>query len=226
LLNSAEADWKAEARDIEEQAADKTKSVDERYASELVNARLRASASETAYKVSKSDASGMDKEAAKARLGEAQGGVAAVEATAGAAKDRIMAEAGAKIDALEAAAQKRVAEQVGAYESDQRKLIAQDIASARGEIASQLGPGSAPLLFARSDSTNAADLSAAVSALQDRIDDDVSSVVLDLAAKRGLQVTFQRRAGTAKDATGTFAALIRKYGWPAGAAFNGRFGSS
>jgi len=226
LFASAQASWKAEARDIEQQVAEQTKADDERYASDLVNARLRASASEAACKVSKSDASGMDKAATEARLREAQGDLAGIETTAGAAKDRITAEASAKIGALEAAAQKRVAEQVAAYESEQRRLIAQDIASARGEIARELGPGSAPLLFAGSDSTDAAELSAAVSALQDRIDDDVSSVVLDLAAKRGLQVTFEWQAGAAKDATGAFAALIKKYGWPAGAVVNGRLGSS
>ena len=229
LLKSAEAGWKAEARDIERAAAAETMALDEAYGSDLVNARLRASASQAASKASKSDPGGMDKAAVEQRLKDAQGQLTGVETADKTAKDGIVAEARAKIDALQQGAEKRVAQQVGTYEAGQRKLIAQDIASARGEIASELGPGSTPLLFAGKsgiDSGDTADLSAAVSALKVRIDSDVSSLVLDLAAKRCMQVTFGRPPTGAKDSTSAFAALIKKHGWPAGSLAGGGLGSS
>ena len=229
LLKSAEAGWKAEARDIERAAAAEAKAIDEADGSDLVNARLKASASQAASKASKSDLGGMDKAAVEQRLQDSEGQLTSVETANSAAKDRIMAEEQAKIDALRQDAEKRVAQQVGTYEADQHKLIAQDIASARSEIASELGPGSTPLLFAGKsgiDSGDTADLSAAVSALKVRIDSDVSSLVIDLAAKRGMQVTFERPPTGAKDATSTFGALIKKYGWPAGSLAGGGLGSS
>jgi hypothetical protein len=229
LLKSAEAGWRAEARDIERAAAAETKAVDEAYGSDLVNARLRASASQAGSDALKKDAGGMDKVAVEQRLKDAQGQLTSIETANRAAKDRTVAEAQSKIDALRQDAGKRVALQVGTYKAAQRKLIAQDIASARGEIASELGPGSTPLLFAGksgADSGDTADLSAAVSALQIRIDNDVNSAVLDLAAKRHMQVTFERRTTGARDVTGAFAAMIRKYGWPAGSLAAGGLGSS
>jgi hypothetical protein len=229
LLKSAEAGWKTEARDIERATAAETKAIDEAYGSDLVNARLKASASRAASTASKLDPGGMDKSAVEERLQGSEGQLTNVETANGAAKDRVVAKAQTRIDALQQDAEKRVAQQVGSYEADQHKLIAQDIASARSEIASELGPGSAPLLFAWKsgiDSGDTADLSAAVSALQIRIDNDVSLAVLDLAAKRGMQVTFERPPTGAKDSTSAFAALIKKYGWPAGSVANGGLGSS
>jgi len=229
LLKGVEASWKAEAREIERSAAAETKAIDEAYSADLINARLKASASAVEAKVSKSDSSGMDKASVDAQVKEVQRQLESVESAHQAAKDRIRDEARAKIDALRQDAERRVDEQVAAYEAGQRILIAKDIASARAEIARELGPSSAPLLFAgKSEMTSddSADLSAAVSALQSRIDSDVSSVVQDLAAKRGLRVIFDRRGAGAKDATGSFAALIKKYGWPAGSIATGKFGSS
>lgn len=226
-LKSSEADWKTEARNIEQAAAAETRSVDDRYSSDLVNARLRASASETEFKVSRIEGSGMDKDAANERLQRAQADLAGVGSANDAEKDRIMAAANAKIEALRQASEKRVEQQVGAYESEQSKLIAEDMAAARDEIARELGPMSTPALFARrwnglalgdsgvgaSRTDGLADLKAAASALRARIDTDVSSMALDLAAKKGLKVTFERPRGATRDATQVLVGLIKEHGW-------------
>ena len=50
--------------------------------------------------------------------------------------------------------------------------------------------------------------------------------MLDLAAKRGMHVIFERRGTHAKDATGAFATLIKKQGWPVGNLLIDGIGSS
>jgi hypothetical protein len=239
LLKSSESDWKAEARNIEEAAAAETKSVDDRYASDLVNARLRASASQAASKVSHMVDSGMDKKATDEKLRSADAVLADVGRAGGAEKAGIMAAANAKIKALKQAAEKRAGEQVGLYEREQSKLIADSMAAARSDIAQQLGPVSTPGLFAREmdgpssgagagdhPADRLVDLRAAVAALQVRIDKDVSSMVLSLAAEKGLKVTFERQRGVTRDATRTFAELIKKHGWNAGTPAMSGSGSS
>jgi len=223
-LKSSEADWKTEARNIEEAAAVETRSADDRNSSDLMNARLRASASEVESKVSLMEGSGMDKDAANVRLQRAQADLAGVGSTNDAEKGRIVAAANAKIEALRQASEKRVDQQVGAYESEQSKLIAESMADARDEIARELGPVSTPALFAQRSNglafqdfgvgaSGLADLNAAVSVLLVRIDKDVSSMVLDLAAQKGLKVTFERQKGATRDATQVFIGLIKKHGW-------------
>lgn len=227
LLKSSEAEWKAEARNIEEAAGVETKLIDDRHSSDLVNARLRVSASEIAATVSQKTDSGMDKDATNEKLRSANADLAGVGSVDDAEKGRIMAAANAKIDAVRQASEKRVAERVSAYEAEQSKLIAGSMAAARGEIAQELGPVSTPALFAGQWCASAlsdngvnesrvgrvVDLQAAVSALQVRIDKDVGSMVLDLAAEKGLKVTFERQRGETRDATKTFAGLIQKHGW-------------
>jgi len=225
LLRSAETSWKSEAREIERAAAAEAKAIDQTYGSDLVNARMKVFAARAAADISKKSAGAADKEAVVQRLDDAEEQLAKLEAANSAAKKRIMGEAQAKIDALRKDARDRVAQQVDAYEVGQRRLIAQDIASARAEIASELGPSSTPVLFAV-ESNDEADLSAAISALQVRIDDDVTSMVLDLASSLGLHVVFDRSGRSTKDATGSFAALIKKRGWHAGSPVSGGSGSS
>ena len=230
LLKSSESDWKAEARDIERAAAAEMKLVDDRYASDLVNARLRASASEVASKVSRMEGSGMDKEATDQKLQTSAADLDVLGRADSAEKDRIKVAANAKIEAIKQAAEKRVGEQVSLYEAEQGKLIADSMAAARSDIAQQLGPASTPGLFAERQAIPAlsgdalgecrvdrlVDLRAAASALQARIYKDVSSMVLNLAVAKGLKVTFERHRGETRDATRMFAELIKKHGWNAG----------
>lgn len=230
LLKNSESDWKSEARNIEEAAAVETKLVDDRNASDLVNARLRASASEVASRVSRKEGSGMDKAAADEHLQAATAELADVGRADDAEKARIVDAANAKIKALKQASEKRVEEQLSLYQAEQAKLIADSMASARSDIAQELGPVSTPGLFAAGQGGSVlsgaglaeykvdrlVDLKAAASALQVRIDKDVSSMVLGLAAEKGLKVTFERQKGETRDATRMFAELIRKHGWSAG----------
>lgn len=229
LMKSAEADWKAEARNIEEAAAVETKRIDEHYSSDIVNARLRAAATGVESKVSQKADSGMDKTAVDGKLRGAQGELEGIRGAGEAEKNKITAEANARIDALKQASAKRVEEQVSAYESEQSKLIAGSMAAARGEIAQQLGPVSTPALFAsrhENGGDSVADLNAAVVALQSRIQKDVSFMVLGLADSLGIRVTFERKGAGIRDATKQFAGLIKKRGWNIGAsAMSGR-GSS
>lgn len=225
LLKSAETGWRAEAREIERAAAAEARAIDQAYCSDLVNARLKASAARAAADISKKNSGAADKERAAQRLVDAEEQTARLEAANNEAKKRIAAEAQARIQVLRREAEDRVAQQVAAYEADQRKLIAQDIASARAEIANELGPASTPVLFAM-EFNDAADLTAAISALQVRIDDDVSSMVLNLASRLGLHVVFERPSRSTKDATGSFASIIKKRGWPAGSLAGGGMGSS
>lgn len=229
LMKSAEADWKADARGIEETAAAETKHIDEQNKIDLVNARLREAASEVEFKVSQKSDSGMSKDLADAKLLQAKNELASVESADEAKKRRVMALAGAKIDILKQVAAKRIEEQVGAYESEQNKLIAESMATARAEIAQKLGPASTPALFSgrcKAGANNTVDLCAAVSALQMRIDKDVSSMVHELSVMKGLKVTFERRGANTKDATKIFASLIKKYGWNARASLMSGLGSS
>ena len=158
MLKSADVGLKATIRDIERAAAVDVKALDEAYGSDLVNARLKALASEVAAKVSKSDTSGIDKQAAADRLQEVNSQLVDVENANRAAKDRILADARAKIDALKRSEEKQILEQVDVYEVEQRTLIARDIASARTKIACELGPFSTPLLFACKSGADLSDL--------------------------------------------------------------------
>lgn len=225
LLRDAETGWKAEARAIERAAAAEAKAIDRTYNSDLVNARLKVSAARAAAEIAEKNVGAADKEAAAQRLNDAEAQLARLEAASSAAKRRIVAEAHAKIDALRKDAQERVAQQVDAYEVGQRKLIAHDIAAARAEIASELGPSSTPVLFAV-ESNDEADLNAAISALEVRIDSDVTAMVLDLASSLGLRVVFDRPSRSTKDVTSSLAGLIKKRGWPAGSLASGGAGSS
>lgn len=229
LMKSAEADWKADARGIEQTAAVETKQIDKQNSMDLVNARLRKAASVIESKVSEKADSGMDKNLAGERLLSATNELAVVGSADEAEKSRVSAAASAKINVLKQAAGKRIEDQVNAYEVGQSKLIAESMAAARAEIAQELGPASTPALFAvwRKDRMNVfADLSAAVSALQARIDKDVSSVVLELAAQKGLKVTFERRVANTQNATKLFAGLIKKFGWNTRASLLSGLGSS
>lgn len=218
LMKNAETASKADARSIEEAAADDTKLIDEKNKIDLVNARLRKAASEIEFKVSQKADSGMSKDVVDEKLNAAKDELAGVSNADEAEKERVIAQAGAKIDVLKQASAKKVEQQINAYESEQSRLIAESMAEARADIAQGLGPASTPALFSgwREAGVNSpVDLGAAILALQARIDKDVSSMVLELAAMKGLKVTFQRRAANTRDATKIFAGLIKKYGWNA-----------
>jgi hypothetical protein len=237
-LQSAEADWKADARNIEEAAAAQAGAIDQQYSPDLVNARLKAIAAEAITKVAAKDKSGIDQTAAKEALKNAQARVVTAGNADEAEEDRIMALASQKISALEDASDKRVEEQVHAYELDQSKRIASGIASAKDEIAKQMGPDAMAIAESRLAESAAAsaggssklysnldELRSAVAALQARIAKDVDVAVRDVAKKRGVNVTFQRR-GTVPDATRTFEELIKKRGWNAYGPVMGGLGSS
>lgn len=217
MMKSAEAEWKAQARGIEEVAATESKSIDERHSVDLVNARLRLSAAQVASKVSKLDDSGMDKKATEQDLQGAKSSLDGIAGVDAAEKGRVDAAASAKIDAIRQGAEKKIDDFLNAYESDQRQRIAGSMAVARSETARELGPTSTPALFtAKSVATNLASLQSTVSALETRIATDVDQVVRELAADRGLRVTFERRGNRTPDATAVFANLIKKHGWSAG----------
>ena len=229
LMKSSEADWKAEARNIQEAAAVEKKSVDDRFGSDLVNARLRAGAMATASKLSAKPGTGVDKKSMDDRTKLADESLAGISKAGEAEKNSINAAADARVDALKQAAAKRVDDQVGSYEAEQSQRIAISMTDARAQIARDLGPSAAPVLFADagrengsaskmlvvnpSDGHELAELKATVAALQARIDDDVNLVVRDLAAEKGLNVVFERRGSGMRDATPTFAGLIKKRGW-------------
>lgn len=228
LLKSAEADWKADARGIEEAAALETKKIDQKNSVDLVNARIKMAASEVESKISKKADSGMDKAMTDVKLLSAKEELAGVGSADEAEKNRVMAVANAKINEIKQAAEKQVEKRVSAYESEQSKLIAQGMAAARVETAQGLGPASTPTLFAgwhKEGANGLADLSAAVSALQARIDKDVSLMALQLAARKGLKVVFERQRANLRDATKQFAGLIKKYGWNAHASLMSGLGS-
>lgn len=238
-MQSAEMDWKADVRNIEESAAAEARVVDDRYSSELLNARLKAMAAAVASKVAGKDGSGMDRTVAEDTLKNTQGRLAAVGSADGLEKKAIAESATQKIDALKQASAKRVEEEVHAYELEQSKLIVDGIALAKDEIGHQMGPGA--MVIAESKLAEGAiaessagsstmtgsvgDLQAAVIALRARIDRDVDVVVRQLAASNGMAVVFQRRK-SAPDATRTFAGFIKKRGWNAYSPVMGGAGSS
>lgn len=227
MMKSAEAEWKAEARNIEEAAAVETKAIDESHSTDLVNARLRVSAAQVASKVSKLDGSGMDKTAAEKDLQDVKSSLEGIAGVDSAEKNRVVASANAKVNALKENAEKQIDDKLNAYEADQSKRIAGTIADARTEIARELGPSSAPVLFAvKSQAGSLASLQSSVSALETRIDKDVDLVVRELAADRGLNVVFQRRGSRVPDVTTVFMNLIKKHGWNAGGPVIDRLGSS
>lgn len=213
MMKSSEAEWKAEARSIEEASAIQTKTIDNRHSADLVNARLRVSAARVMGKVSKLDGSGMDKDAAGRDVRDANASLDSVSGASDAEKSRVMAEANAKIDALKQAAEKQIDERLGAYQLEQSRRIADSMASARMEMARELGPSSTPVLFAATEVSSLTSLESTVAALQARIDKDVDLVVRELARDRGLKVTFERRGSRTPDVTAVFVGLIKKHGW-------------
>ncbi len=217
MMKSAEAEWKAEARTVQQAAAAQTKSIDETHSADLVNARLRIAAAQVASKVSKLEGSGVDKAATEQDLLDAKLALDKIAGIDSAEKNRVDTAAKARIDEVRGAAERKIDERLNTYELDQRSRIASSMAVARTETARELGPSSAPVLFtAKSVATNLASLESTASALETRIDEDVDLVVRGLAADRGLRVVFDRRGNRMPDATTVFANLIRKHGWNAG----------
>lgn len=229
LLKSSESEWKAEAKDLQAEGAVLTKAVDDRYAADLVNARLRQAASKAASSISQKEDAGIDRTLADERMTAADAEVARIMVESATEKAGITAGIDARIEAIKRTSEKRVEEQVAVYDAEQSAMIADSMASARSDIARRLGPTSAPDLFAMLDmgfgrSTRdasgksvdrMADLKAAYSALQTRIDKDVRDMVMSLASQKGLQVSFERNKTKMNDATGMFADLIKKFGWSA-----------
>ena len=217
MMKSAEAEWKVEARSVQQAAAARTKSVDDSHAVDLANARLRVSAAQVTSKVSKLEGSGMDKAVAEQDLQNARASLDAIVGADSAEKDSVDTDANARIDAVRKVAEQKIDDRLSAYESDQRSRIASSMAVARTETARELGPSSVPVLFtAKSVASNLASLQSTASALETRIDQDVDLVVRELAADRGLRVTFDRHGNHVPDATTVFANLIKKHGWNAG----------
>lgn len=229
LLKNSESEWKAEARTIQEEAAIQMKAVDEQYAVELLNARLRATATKSAVTISQKQDGGLDKADADARLITADAEVQRIKADVDAQKAIIDGDARARIAAIKEASEKRVKDILDLYETDQSTIIANSMASARSDIARTLGPTAAPGLFAEYESgfnrwvvngsacagNKTTDLKAAICALQERIDNDVNTVVLVWASQKGLKVTFERSNDATYDATKMFADIIKKRGWNA-----------
>ncbi|MGI6296030.1 MAG: hypothetical protein ACOX3G_08060 [Armatimonadota bacterium] len=240
LLKSSESEWKTEAKDLQAQAAVLMKEVDDRYAAELVNARLRQVAAKAASSISQKEDAGIDRTLTDEKMAAADAEVARIMAESDAEKDRITADINAKIAAIKQASERRVEEQIAEYNAEQSAIIADSMASARSDIARRLGPTSTPDLFAVLDmgfaqpvgKTRVAsgdkmvDLRAAYSALQRRIDNDVRELVLSLASQKGLQVSFERKTTRMNDATGMFANLIRKCGWSASIPASAALGNS
>lgn len=229
LLKNSESEWKAEAKDLQAGAAVRMKAVDDRYAADLVNARLRLAASKAAASISQKEDAGIDGAVADERMTAANAEIARIIAESDAEKAKITADINARIDSIKRASEKRVEEQIAVYVSEQSAIIADSMASARSDIARRLGPTSTPELFAvlevgfgqsvgktfDAGGDRMVDLKAAYSALQVRIDNDVRDMVLSLASQKGLKVTFERNTTDVNDATGMFADLIKKYGWSA-----------
>lgn len=227
-MQSAELDWKADVRNIEEAAASQTKQVDDRYGSDLLNARIKSMAAEAASKVARKDGSGVDKAVAGDTLKNAKDRLAAVGGADDAEKKAIAAAAAEEIDALKQASARKVEQEVRAYEQEQTRQISSGIAIAKDEVARQMGPDAmviAQSKLAEESAAGSADgssaqigsvgeLKAAIVALQAKIEKDVDVAVRQLAASNGMVVVFQRKK-SAPDATRTFAGFIRKRGWNA-----------
>lgn len=226
-MQSAELDWKADARVIEQSAAAEAKGVDAKYSPDLLNARLKAMAAQALHKAASKDGSGMDRAAADDILRANEDRLAAAAAADDAEKKAISDAAAQRIDALRQASAKRVEEEVLAYEREQSRLILNGIDAAKDELARQMGPDA--MLIARAglaeqgsaqggasvETTGGLEeLQAAAAALQARIQKDVDVAVRELAASSGLAVVFERRKST-PDATGKFVNLIKKRGWNA-----------
>lgn len=236
-VQSAETDWKADVRPIEESAAAQSKLVDERYSADLLNARIKEMAARVASKVAGKDGSGMDRTGAEAALQNTQERLAAVGAADDIEKKAIADVATQKVDAIKQASAKQVEQEVQAYEFEQGKLIVDGIVSARAEIAHQMGPDAMAIAQSRlaedaessagsSTTTRSMDESqGAITALRARIDRDVDVLVRQFAAGSGMAVVFQRRKGM-PDATKMFADFIKKRGWNTQGPVTGGAGSS
>lgn len=237
-MQSAELDWKADVRAIEQSAAAQTKSVDARNSADLLNARLKSMAAGAAAKVAGKEGSGLDAAVADDVLKNTQERLNAVQGADELEKKAIADSAAEKIDSLKQASVRRVDSEVRAFEIEQSKLIGEGIATAKREIARQMGPDAMIVAQARlaedtiaessgesSAVVGMARLRKAVEALQARIQQDVDSAVRYFAASKGMAVVFQRRK-SAPDMTRTFADFIRKRGWNAYSPDKGEVGSS
>lgn len=238
-MQSAEMDWRADVRGIEQTAAAQTKAVDVRNSTDLVNARLRAIAAGVASKAAGKDGNGIDRAVADDVLKANQQRLADVSGSDGQEKKAITDSAARSIDALKQASARQVAEEVRAYERDQSKLIVEGIGLARDEIARQMGPDA--MLVARTNlieyptaepSVGSSDMAGSMGklrvaavALSTQIQRDVDAAIHQLAASNGMAVVFQRRK-SAPDATRKFAGFIKKSGWNAYSPVMGEAGSS
>lgn len=237
-MQSAEIDWKADVRGIEQTIAAQAKEVDARNSLDLLNARLKAMAAGAAAKVASKDGSGLDRAVTDDTLNATKERLAAVGGADALEKKAILQTAAKEIDALKQASADRVEAEVHAYEMDQSKLIVDGIAIARDEIARQMGHDAMVIAKTRLiDDTIAhssgetptpasvGDLQKAVVVLQARIQQDVDLAVTQLAVSNGMAVVFQRRK-SAPDATIKFADFIKKSGWNAYSPIVGKTGST
>lgn len=225
MMKSAETDINAQIKDIEKSTINSNRTVDEHYMMDRLNAQLKASALRVQTKVS-----GIDQDAVKAKLRAVEQSITDMDKASNTEKDSFDKKANDKANTLRMAAARKIEDKIRAYEDRENSRIISDKEEAQEQIVREIGlfgktiPGNKNVAIAplkqnnvksenllRSN-TQASDLHTAAFELNTRIREDVNRVVLELAAEKGIKVTFKRSEGM-HDATGMFAQWLREREW-------------
>jgi len=226
MLARSEQELAPKVREIEASTAAILKALDEKYAPDDLNARIKVGALRA---IAKSPA--VDAGAAKLKLENAEGALARVEAASDGDKQRVVHAANARIATMRDAEIARVDRWVEDYQVSENHRIENSIVAARDRLCRDLGPrdyqvrlrevravsvGRDVALGAGSAGPGAGDVdalrSAAVS-LRRQIALDVERTISELGRRKGVKVTLRQDHSGVPDETKLFAASMQGGEW-------------
>lgn len=226
MLARADMELVPNVHEIEASAAAMLKALDEKYAPDDVNARIKAGALRV---IAKSPA--VDAKSAESRLKLAEGEVAQVENARDADKQRVVDVANARIAKMREAEIDRVDRWMDDYETSENKRIEGDVLAAKDRLCRDLGLNdySLRLRKARSapeahsvalrpgstapDTGGVAELRSTIAALRKQIALDVERAISKSGRQKGVIVSLGRNHAGLPDETKQFAAMMQDGEW-------------
>ena len=231
MMLSADIHANSKIHEIEAEARKQIAAVEEKYAPGRLNAQVKLAALKTS-----NGAAGADAKQAKVKMKAAEDEVTRLENVRAAEIERIEAVKKSKIELVGTEEAAEIERWVENYEKQESSRISSGIDEARQEVlqqmdecktirvtgakikgvSSRLKSAAGIASVDRKEMNGRADvveLDSAAAALEQRIRKDVDRAVRALAVRQGIKVSFARRDNGMKDATETFAELMKKYSW-------------
>ena len=228
MLARADADIAPKVREIETSTAAMLDALDEKYAPDHLNARIKAGALRA---ISKSPA--VDAGSAKLKSEKAEGELARIEDACDSDKQRVADVAGAKIATMREAEIARIDRWVDDYQVSENQRIDSSLLAAGDRLCRDFGTNGYPVGLREvrpapagrsvalgtdsvaADAGDAHELRSTLLALRKQIALDVERAISELGRRKGVIVSLKRGQAGLPDETKQFADLMRNGEWSA-----------